>query len=79
VYGAAAGSKYYFEKPPSDLSLAQAAMLAGLIRSPNRYSPNLHLQLALERRNLVIDAMLANGDVQPEPAKDAKAAGLNQF
>ena len=79
VYGAAAGSKYYFKKHPSELSLAQAAMLAGLIRSPNRYSPNLHPQQALERRNLVIDAMSANRAVPPEYAREAKASGLDTF
>src|ERR1700742_204155 len=55
-YGFEAASEYYFNKPVGQLTLPEAAVLAGLIRGPG-YSPILHAQRALDRRNLVIGLM----------------------
>ena len=57
VYGFEAASEYYFSKPAKQLSLDEAALLAGLPKAPQYYSPILHPDRALKRRNLVINAM----------------------
>ncbi len=58
VIGMGAAASYYFSKPLERLSLAQCAMLAGMIASPNRYSPIYHHTDALERRNYVLSRLL---------------------
>ena len=72
VYGFASGSEYYFGRPASDLTLEEAAMLAALPKAPNIYSPIKNPERALQRRNLVIDAMLATGKIAPSEAATAK-------
>ena len=54
-FGEAAAA--YFGKDVSDLTISQAATLVGIIPSPNAYSPWRHLERAIERRDLVLDAM----------------------
>lgn len=76
LYGADVASEHYFGRPPSDLSLAQAATIAALIRSPNRYSPTSHPEQVLARRNLVIDQMFAIGSVPADYVQEAKASKL---
>ena len=73
AYGLSAGARLYFDKRPSDLSLAEAAMLAGLIRCPSRCNPARDLALARTRANVVIETMVANGLLEPSEAKLAKA------
>src|SRR5689334_23743839 len=58
VYGFEAASEYYFSKPAKQLTLDEAALLAGLPKAPQYYSPILHPDRALKRRNLVINSML---------------------
>ncbi len=69
-------SQYFFHKNPSELDLAQAALVAGLVRSPSRYSPLRHPDRVLQRRNEVIDAMTANGSASSAQGESAKAAAL---
>src|SRR5580692_3209512 len=69
-YGFEAASEYYFGKPVGKLTLPEAALLAGMIRGPS-YSPILHAQRALARRNLVIELMARAGKVTPAQAKAA--------
>jgi penicillin-binding protein 1A len=73
VYGFEAASEYYFSKPAKQLSLDEAALLAGLPKAPQYYSPILHPDRALKRRNLVINAMLEDGRITAKQASDAKA------
>ena len=68
VYGFEAASEYYFSKPAKQLRLEEAAMLAGLPKSPVYYSPITHPDRALKRRNLVINAMLEDGKLTAEDA-----------
>ncbi len=68
VYGFEAASQFYFSKPAKDLSLDQAAMLAGLPKSPSYYSPIAHPERALKRRNLVINSMLEDGRITAQQA-----------
>jgi membrane peptidoglycan carboxypeptidase len=63
TYGIEDASRRYFGKHALDLSLDEAALLAGLIRSPNHNSPIAHPDRAVERRNLVLDRMVADGTV----------------
>jgi penicillin-binding protein 1A len=76
VYGFEAGAEYYFSKPAKDLTLDEAATLAGLPKAPNYYSPVLNPERAVRRRNLVINNMLEDGKITFEQAQKAKAAPL---
>jgi penicillin-binding protein 1B len=58
VQGLGEASQAYFRKQVRDLTLPEAALLAGIIQSPNRYSPYRHPEAALHRRNQVLGAML---------------------
>lgn len=73
VYGFEAASEYYFNKPAKQLSIDEAALLAGLPKAPQYYSPILHPDRALKRRNLVINAMLEDGRITAKQASEAKA------
>jgi penicillin-binding protein 1A len=76
VYGFAAGAEYYFSKPARQLTLPEAALLAGLPKAPSLYSPINSPERALRRRNLVINAMLEDGKLTAEEAAQAKSSPL---
>ena len=61
LYGAEAAALGYFGMPAADLSLAQAALLAGLVKSPSTYAPTVNLARATSRRNLVLSVMRDSG------------------
>ena len=63
IFGVAEASDFYFAKSPRDLTVAEAALLAGLIRGPNAYSPFIAPERALQRRNTVLRLLLDAGDV----------------
>ena len=66
----------YFNKDVQSLSLPEAALMAGLIQRPSYLNPYRHPERALERRNLVLDAMVETGAINREQAEMAKAAPL---
>jgi penicillin-binding protein 1A len=72
VYGFEAASEYYFSKPARQLTLDEAALLAGLPKAPQMYSPINHPDRAIKRRNLVINAMLEDGKITARQANDAR-------
>ena len=72
VYGFEAASEYYFNKPAKQLTLDEAALIAGLPKSPVYYSPINHPDRALHRRNLVINSMLEDGKITALQATDAR-------
>ena len=74
-YGFEAASEYYFGKPVGKLNVQEAALLAGLIRGPS-YSPILHAQRALARRNLVLELMAHAGKITDAQSKQAIAQPL---
>ncbi len=76
AYGFEAASEYYFSKPAKQLTLEEAALLAGLPKGPAVYSPIVHPDRAVKRRNLVINAMLEDGKITAQQAADAKAKPL---
>ena len=57
LYGAEAAARGYFGKPASDLTVAQAAMLAGIIKAPSAANPAANLERAIERRKVVLKLM----------------------
>ncbi len=75
-YGFEAASQYYFGKHVRELTLPQAALLAGLPKTPTAYSPILHPDRAVQRRNQVLLAMLENGKITAAQYEQAKAAPL---
>lgn len=66
VYGIEAASNKYFQKTSADLNLREAAMLAGMLKAPSRYSPENHRQRAIERSKIVLNAMINNGKITRE-------------
>jgi penicillin-binding protein 1A len=75
-YGLEAAARAYFGKSASQVNLAEAATLAGLIRSPNRYSPINNPTGAFAQRNEVLDRMLELGYISNQEAEAAKATPL---
>jgi penicillin-binding protein 1A len=76
AYGYEAASEYYFSKPAKLLTLEEAALLAGLPKAPQYYSPITHPERALRRRNLVLNAMLEDGKITAAQAAAAKSAPI---
>src|SRR6266702_3003955 len=75
-YGVETASQAYFGKSASKLNLAEAALLAGLIRSPNRFSPLKNPEGAAMQRNAVLDRMVQLKKLSPEQAEQAKMAKI---
>ncbi|MGA9413588.1 MAG: PBP1A family penicillin-binding protein, partial [Terriglobales bacterium] len=73
AYGYEAASEYYFSKPAKKLTLEEAALLAGLPKAPQYYSPINHPDRAVKRRNLVLNAMLEDGKITAAQAAAAKS------
>lgn len=76
INGVGEASLAYFGKDVKQLSLPEAALLAGLIRGPSFYSPYRHPDRALERRNRVLDAMLRTEAITAEERDQAERAPL---
>jgi penicillin-binding protein 1A len=72
AHGMPAAAHLYFSKPVSELTLTEAAMLAGIIRAPSQLNPLRDLQAAQARAAVVLDAMVANGAINAETAAAAK-------
>lgn len=70
-YGVESAARHYFGKPASALSVSESALLAGLIRSPSRYSPAEHPDAAAARRDVVLAKMLELGFLTPTEYKAA--------
>ncbi len=76
ILGVGEASHYYFGKPVSEITVPEAALLAGMIRSPNNYSPFVRPDLALQRRNLVLNLMLRNRKIDQATYDKATATPL---
>ena len=76
VYGFEAGAEYYFSKHANNLTLPEAALLAGLPKGPSEFSPILNPDRAFRRRNTVIDSMLEDGVITAAQAEAARTAPL---
>jgi penicillin-binding protein 1A len=73
AYGMPAAARLYFDKRLEELNLAEAAMLAGLIKAPSQYNPLRDPEGARDRAALVLDAMVAHGAIGSQAADEAKA------
>ncbi|MFM9863767.1 MAG: transglycosylase domain-containing protein [Micropepsaceae bacterium] len=71
AYGLDAAARRYFNKPASRLSLVEAAILAGLLKAPTRYSPVNGIELAQERAGIVLLAMVQTKAITPAQREDA--------
>src|SRR5690348_2772439 len=76
-YGVETASQAYFGKNASKLNLSEAALLAGLIRSPNRFSPLKNPEGAAAQRNAVLDRMIRLKKISHGQAEAAKLARIN--
>ncbi len=73
AWGVEAASQRYFAKPATDLSLGEAAMIAGLLKAPNRYSPTADLARAERRATVVLDVMVKTKKISVAMREDAFA------
>jgi penicillin-binding protein 1A len=76
VYGIGTAADFYFHEPASKLTLAQGALLAGIVQYPGAYDPIAHPKAATTRRNLVLDRMAELGNASQQKVDKAKAGGL---
>ncbi len=76
AYGITAAARTYFDTTPAELTIPQAALLAGLVNSPSAFDPVANPEAALQRRSLVIDAMVDVGSITPARAAAARNAPL---
>jgi penicillin-binding protein 1B len=76
ISGFGEACRAYFNKDLKDITLPEAALLAGIIQGPSRLSPYRHPERALERRNLVLDSMVETHAITRDEGNKAKAAPL---
>ena len=77
INGFGEAAQAYFDKDVRQLNLPECAMLAGMIQSPSRLNPYRHGERVLERRNVVLDAMVETGAITKVQAEAAKATSLH--
>jgi penicillin-binding protein 1A len=73
AYGIDAAARRFFGHPASELTLAEAAMLAGLPKAPSRSAPTESMERATERQHVVLEAMVQAGFITPEQRDEARA------
>jgi penicillin-binding protein 1B len=76
IHGVAEGARHFFGKPLEELSLAEIAFMAGIIRGPAYYSPYSHKERAIERQRFVLKRMVENGAIVEAEAKEASRETL---
>ena len=76
VYGVEAASLAYFNKHANDLTLGEAAMIVGIIRSPSRFSPFTNVKGAMRERNTVLDRLVKQDKLSPARAEAEKRLPL---
>jgi len=77
AYGVEAAAQLFYDKSVSDLNLVEAAMIVGIFRGPSKYSPYNNYEVTLQRRNHVINRMVAEEYISLEQGEAAKQEGLN--
>ncbi|WP_328983866.1 penicillin-binding protein 1B [Thiorhodovibrio winogradskyi] len=76
IHGFGLASRFYFDRPLSELTVADTALLIAVLKGPTEYNPRRNPERALERRNLVIDIMAHHQVIARTEAEQAKAAPL---
>ena len=79
TYGVGQASEKYFGKSVSDLSLTEAALLAGIFNSPNMYNPFSNSELSSQRRSIVLNLMVRHGYITEEQAEEANAITVDSL
>lgn len=77
AYGVAAAAYHYFSTSPEELSVKQAATLAGLVQNPDEFNPRVFPERALQRRNTVLAVMARQGKVEQDVADQRITTGLD--
>ena len=77
LYGAEAAALGYFGKSAHDLTVDEAALLAGLVKSPSTLAPTVNLERAVARRNVVLQAMRGTGAIDEDAYTRARAAKVH--
>ncbi|MBN1378209.1 MAG: penicillin-binding protein 1B [Gammaproteobacteria bacterium] len=77
IHGFALASRFYFDRPLNELNTDEIALLVGLVKGASYYNPRRQPERALERRNLIIDVMLARDLLDSESARRARLAPLS--
>jgi len=72
AYGVEAASHLYFDKPAKDVTLEEAAVIAGIIQAPGRLSPFVNPKATLMRRNYVLQRMAEEGYISEEDSREAQ-------
>jgi penicillin-binding protein 1A len=72
IKGVGEASRIYFEKHPAELSLSEAALLAGIVRGPDAFNPFSSMEAAIRERNTTLDRMVAARVLTQEQAAEAK-------
>ena len=76
AYGVEAAANAYFDKRAADLTLAEGALLAGIIKSPSAYAPHLNAERSVARRNAILQTMLDNDMIAPQECREAQSEPL---
>ncbi|HUP18586.1 MAG TPA: PBP1A family penicillin-binding protein [Gemmatimonadota bacterium] len=76
AYGIESAARLYFGKPATELTLSEAALLAGIVQSPSRQSPRVSMEAALARRAVVLNNLVEVGAISAGVAEQAKAAPI---
>jgi penicillin-binding protein 1A len=76
AYGVDAASRRFFDHGAEDISLAEAAIIAGLVKAPSRYAPTADAQAALDRAKVVVEVMQDAGMITPAEAASVDLAGV---
>ncbi|QZH75380.1 MAG: PBP1A family penicillin-binding protein [Erythrobacter sp.] len=77
AYGIDSASRRFFSHSARELSLEEAAIIAGLVKAPSRYSPTADVQAAVDRANVVIGQMVLYGDLDPAVAREVDVEAVN--
>ncbi len=76
AYGIDAASRKFFGHPATDLSLPEAAIIAGLVKAPSNYSPTADAKAAIGRARVVLGLMAENGAISPSEARETDPAAV---
>ena len=76
AYGVDSASRKFFGHPGTQISLPEAAIIAGLVKAPSRFSPTADAKAAVDRAHVVLDVMQANGTIDAEEAAHADLEGV---
>lgn len=77
IYGVAAAAQRFWNKSIQDITIDEAAVLAGIVKSPGNYCPLINLEGARQRRNVVLNCMMSSGYITPADAHTFAQRELN--